>query len=278
MGLQITSGTMWFKIHMSGRNIWIYFQAPRQDIHCINPWKKSLFCLPVTRAYIMRHSFHPLHWLLLHAHAHSKYDLLVLVLCEVAAAGCGMCVCVKRESVEWAGGNASRSMPWQQADRREMESLHARALRSNYAKYADLAELWRKLGPARSQKNARYATNRGCAACGKQPWCGVWCGVHWHLRPWCGILPSSKCGIARTTLLLSLKLWGAKYLKSILSKIVFELLNKDDQYQGGSISDFCSTDWQKKGQCIFEQHCIFIVQLILSPHDLNDSKWLHFTY
>jgi hypothetical protein len=70
-----------------------------------------------------------------------------------------MCVCVERESVEWAGGNASRSMPWRQADRTEMESLHARALRSNYAKYAELAEKQRKLGPARSQKNARYATN-----------------------------------------------------------------------------------------------------------------------
>ena len=47
-----------------------------------------------------------------------------------------------------------------------MESLHARALRSNYAKYAELAELQRKLGPARSQKNARYATN------------AHWCSAH----------------------------------------------------------------------------------------------------
>ena len=71
----------------------------------------------------------------------TERESLILVHCEVAAAGCGMCVCVERESVEWAGGNASRSMPWRQADRTEMESLHARALRSNYAKYADLAEL-----------------------------------------------------------------------------------------------------------------------------------------
>ena len=26
--------------HMSGRNIWIFFEAPQQYIHHINPWKK----------------------------------------------------------------------------------------------------------------------------------------------------------------------------------------------------------------------------------------------
>ena len=81
-----------------------------------------------------------------------------------------------------------------------------------------------KTGPSTLTKECQIChqrtTDRGCAACdlrrvacgvrhaacSKHPWCSVWCGVHWHLRPWCGILPSSKCGIARTTLLLSLKL------------------------------------------------------------------------
>ena len=33
----------------------------------------------------------------------------------------------------------------------------------------------------------------------------------------------------------------------------------------------------KKWQCIFEQRCIFIVELIMSPHNLNDSKWSQMT-
>ena len=28
------------KAHMSGRNIWIFFEAPQQYIRHINPWKK----------------------------------------------------------------------------------------------------------------------------------------------------------------------------------------------------------------------------------------------
>ena len=136
--------------------------------------------------------FCQLHCLLLHAHTiFPMRSVDSSSLCSgygmalVAAAGCGMCVCVERESVEWAGGNASRSMPWRQADRTEMEFLHARALRSNYAKYAELAELQRKLGPARSQKNARYATNAHCGVHARI--LGVACGVRRGVRGACGM-------------------------------------------------------------------------------------------
>ena len=70
----------------------------------------------------------------------------------------GMCVCVKRDACEsWSGG--PEGMPLEVCpDNRREELARRRRMPEHYQPTMQNTRRKRKLGPARSQKNARYAT------------------------------------------------------------------------------------------------------------------------